>query len=348
MRYNTIYGNDVAVTYDDVCLVPRYSTIKSRNDVDLEGGLLKLKLPFISSNMDSVTESEMALTMYREGGLGIFHRFLTTDQLKEEIEIFYSEVLNAYENLCLSVGVSNKSYESLDYVLEKAKIVCIDIAHGHSARVIDMIKTIRRKNTNTTIIAGNVATPHATEELAEAGADIIKIGIGPGAMCTTRVITGHGVPQLSAIDVCARIARGCGVEIIADGGIRNSGDCAKALAAGAHYVMLGSLLAGTDEAPGKVIFIDEKPYKEYRGMASFNAQKAIGKDENRIVPEGASMLKKCKGPVSDILFQLAGGLRSALSYSGSHTLREFRDNAQFIRITSASRAEGEPHGLVER
>jgi IMP dehydrogenase len=348
MKYNNSYGNNVAMTYDDVCLVPQYSTIKSRDNVSLEGGSLQLKIPFISANMDSVTESTMAYSMYKNGGLGIIHRFMSLDKLKQEIDAFYKNVPNAYENLCLSVGVSEKSYQSLDFLLEKAKNICIDIAHGHSDHVINMVKTIRRKNSRTIIIAGNVATPLATKQLAEAGAHVIKVGIGPGAMCTTRVVTGHGIPQLSAIDACTKTALPYGVEIIADGGIRNSGDIAKALAAGANYVMLGSLLAGTDEAPGKVIFIDEKPYKEYRGMASFNAQKAIGKDETRIVPEGASMLKKCKGPVSEILFQLAGGLRSALSYSGSHNLDEFRNKAQFIRITSASRVEGEPHGLVER
>lgn len=348
MKFNEIFGNEIAMTYDDVCLVPQYSTVRSRDDIDLHNGLLNLKIPFISANMDSVTESDMAYKMFEQGGLGILHRFMSLEQLKEEVSKFYGMVPNAYKHLALSVGVSKKSYELLDFVLAKAKIVCIDIAHGHSKRVIDMIKIIKRHKTETVIIAGNVATEVGTKMLADAGANIIKVGIGPGSSCTTRVITGHGIPQLTAVDKCSKIAKKYGAEIIADGGIRNSGDVAKSLAAGANYVMLGSLLAGTDEAPGKIIFVDNKPYKEYRGMASFNTQKSIGKDESRIVPEGASMLKKCKGPVTNILFQLAGGLRSALSYSGAHTLEEFRNKAQFVRITSASRIEGEPHGLVEK
>ena len=347
MKFSPSFGSEVAITYDDVCLVPQFSKVHSRNDVNLSGGLLRLKTPLISSNMDSVTESLMAIKMHEQGGLGIIHRFMDFEKLKQEVDTFYTAIPNAFKHLALSVGVGENSYKILDYMLEVANIICIDIAHGHSQRVLDLIKAIRDKTSSHFIIAGNVATPEGTEALAKAGANIIKIGIGPGSMCTTRVITGHGIPQLSVIDKCSRVADEYGVETIADGGIRNSGDIAKALAAGADYVMLGSLLAGTDESPGKVIFVDEQPYKEYRGMASFNAQKAINKEESKIVPEGASKLKKCKGPMEDIIFQLSGGLRSALSYSGSHNLEEFRQKAQFVRITSASKAEGEPHGLRE-
>jgi len=347
MNFNESFGDQVAITYDDVCLVPQYSTVNSRSDVELRNGNLDIRLPFISANMDSVTEASMAISMWSQGGLGIFHRFMTFDKLRQEVDLFYSAVPDAYNNLALSVGVSSKSYEILDFCLKKAKIICIDIAHGHSENVIKLVKTITKRSPSTIIIAGNVATVGGTRDLAEAGAQIIKLGVGPGSMCTTRVVTGHGVPQLTVIDTCAKIARKCGAEVIADGGIRNSGDIAKALAAGASYVMLGSLLAGTEEAPGKLIFIEGVAYKEYRGMASFNAQRSIGKEESKIVPEGASKLKKCKGPASNVLLQLAGGLRSALSYSGSHSLSEFRVNAQFVRITSASRVEGEPHGLIE-
>ena len=304
MKFSPSYGSEVAITYDDVCLVPQFSNVHSRNDVDLSGGFLKLKTPLISSNMDSVTESLMAIKMFEQGGLGILHRFMSNEKLKQEVEAFYSAVPDAFQHLALSVGVGENSYEILDYILEVANIICIDIAHGHSQRVLDLIKSIRDKTSSHFIIAGNVATPEGTEALAKAGANVIKLGVGPGSMCTTRVITGHGVPQLSVIDKCSQVADSYGVETIADGGIRNSGDIAKALAAGADYVMLGSLLAGTDESPGKVIFIDEKPYKEYRGMASFNAQKAIGKVESKIVPEGASKLKKCKGPMEDIIFHM--------------------------------------------
>ncbi len=246
------------------------------------------------------------------------------------------------------MGVSKKSYQLLDYILDSARIVCIDIAHGHSQHVINLIKIIKKSRPEAIIIAGNVATVEGLKDLAEAGASIIKVGVGPGSLCSTRVVTGHGVPQLTVIDRCSKASKELGVEIIADGGLRNSGEIAKALAAGADYAMLGSLLAGTAETPGKNITIDGQQYREYRGMASFNAQKAIGKDPNKIVPEGVSKLIKCKGPVANVIHQLTGGLRSALSYSGAHNLQQFREKAQFVRITSASRVEGEPHGLIEK
>jgi len=348
MKFNTTFGEEIAITYGDVCLVPQYSTVGSREQVSLVGGELALKMPLISANMDSVTESQMAYEMYKQGGLGIIHRFMTEDKLQDEVDFFYDKVPNAYQHLALSVGVSKKSYQLLDYILDSARIVCIDIAHGHSQHVINLIKIIKKSRPEAIIIAGNVATVEGLKDLAEAGASIIKVGVGPGSLCSTRVVTGHGVPQLTVIDRCSKASKELGVEIIADGGLRNSGEIAKALAAGADYAMLGSLLAGTAETPGKNITIDGQQYREYRGMASFNAQKAIGKDPNKIVPEGVSKLIKCKGPVANVIHQLTGGLRSALSYSGAHNLQQFREKAQFVRITSASRVEGEPHGLIEK
>jgi len=347
MRFNPFYGNEIAVTYDDVCLVPQFSTVESRSKVDLTHGKLSLKTPIIAANMDTVTEAKMAIVMHKLGGLGIIHRFMSFDRLQEEVKFFYKEIADPYNNLALSIGTTDKSYDTLDYCIEHAKILCIDIAHGHSSQVISLIKEITRRNAKTVIIAGNVATIEGTRDLAEAGADIIKCGVGPGSMCTTRVVTGHGVPQLTVIDMCSKEAAKYGAEVIADGGIRNGGDAAKAFAAGAHYIMAGSLLAATDESPGETLIIDRVPYKQYRGMASFDAQTATGKDKDKIVPEGASRFKKCKGSAEKVIFQLAGGIRSALSYSGCHKLSEFASKAQFVRITSASRVEGEPHGLIE-
>jgi IMP dehydrogenase len=352
MRFNKGLGDEVAITFDDVCLVPQFSTVKSRNDIDLTNGSLNLRLPIISANMDTVTEARMAIEMHKNGGLGIIHRFMNFESLTDEVHKFYLALnesgADPYSNLAISVGTNKDSYGMLDYCLQHARIICIDIAHGHSEHVVDMIRAIRHKSKKTIIIAGNVATPEGVGQLAIAGAHIIKCGVGPGSMCTTRVITGHGVPQLSVIDLCAKEAAKHGAEIIADGGLRNSGDMAKAFAAGATYVMAGSLLSATDESPGEIVMIDDNRYKQYRGMASFDAQAAIGKDTDRIVPEGASRFKKCTGPVENILFQLAGGLRSALSYSGCHRLREFSRIAEFVRISPSSKAEGEPHGLIER
>jgi len=333
-------------TYDDICLVPQYSTVSSRNDVDLTSGKLKLKIPVIAANMDTVTESKMAVAMYQSGGLGILHRFMSFDKLRQEVEIFYKNVPNAYENLALSVGTNDASYEILDYVLEKSKIVCIDIAHGHSEQVIRLIDKIKSKNTNSLVIAGNVATSEGVHDLAIAGADIVKVGVGGGSVCSTRVVTGHGVPQFSAVLECSQEAKKHNVEIIADGGIKTSGDLAKSFAAGADYAMLGSLFAATEESPGDLIIIDGQQYKCYRGMASLEAQVTIGKEQTKVVPEGVMHYKPYKGSVGMVLYQLAGGLRSALSYSGAHTIPEFKEKARYIRVTSASFIEGKPHGLL--
>jgi IMP dehydrogenase len=234
-------------------------------------------------------------------------------------------------------------------------VICVDTAHGHSRRVIETVAELREHWRTGIIIAGNVATREATQALAEAGADIIKVGIGPGAICTTRVVTGIGVPQWSAIRACATEARHHGVSIIADGGIRSSGDIAKAIGAGAHAVMLGGLFAGVDESPGEIVMIGNQPRKRYRGMGSLGAMSSrsyskdrYGQDEveaDKIVPEGVEGNVAYRGPLAEVVHQLAGGLRQAMGYSGTKTITQLRERAQFIRVTAMAHQESHPHDL---
>jgi len=330
--YEKIY-----LTYDDVLLVPQHSNVYSRSDVDLTSGMLKLTLPIISANMDTVTEENMAIAMARCGGAGIIHRFLDSVRLGQII----SRCKSGGANPIISIGVESDSDALLEVALNKGVThFCIDVAHGDHGRVIELIKKIKNITLNSaTIIAGNVATKGGALRLANAGADIVKIGIGNGANCTTRLVTGHGVPQLSAIiDIrnWLDFNKFENVEIIADGGIRNSGDIAKALAAGASYVMLGRYLAGTDESPGDAFNFKGNKVKLYRGMASFSAQRDRGKTRT---PEGISGKVPAIGSVSTVLEALRGGLCSALSYSGARTLSELRERAQFIRVTQNSCVE---------
>lgn len=338
------------LTYDDVLLVPQYSDIPSRKQIDLTSGKLGLRVPFISANMDTITEENMAIAMHNAGGLGVIHRFLGPKRLYQIIK----RVKAAGAIPVVSIGINGDSDELLDVALKnKVTHFCIDVAHGHHKGVIDRIKQIRSLFENNPIgpedfvkskpiiIAGNVATGLGLVDLAEAGADIIKVGIGPGSHCTTRIVTGHGVPQLSAIMDCARYSRDLGVEIIADGGIRNSGDIAKAIAAGADYVMLGRILAGCDETPGDVCYLDGNKVKVYRGMASFEAQTDRGK---RRAPEGVASYANITGPTQDKVAELADGLCSAFSYTAARDTKTFKENAVFVRVTHNSYIEGTPHG----
>lgn len=233
-------------------------------------------------------------------------------------------------------------------------IVVIDTAHGHSAGVLQAIRRIRAVAPDLPIIAGNVVTAEGTRALIEAGADVIKVGVGAGSICTTRIIAGAGMPQLTAIYNCAQAAAPYGVPVIADGGIKYSGDIVKAIAAGAHVVMLGSMLAGLDEAPGEVVYYDGRRFKEYRGMGSLGAMKGYGRDRyatgqdgnGKLVPEGVEGRVPYKGPLHDYLFQLIGGLRAGLGYAGARDLEELRAKAQFVRITHAGLIESHPHDVI--
>ena len=469
------------ITFDDVLLVPKFSDISSRTQTDLSTKLSKnitLNIPLISANMDTVTESTMAVTMARQGGIGIIHRFLTIQEQANQVlkvkrsgsvmienpyqisqdetistaldimtekevsgllvvdsesklvgilterdvlfesldstklvkELMTKDVItskpginvdeakdilknNRIEKLPLidddkkihglyttqdilntenypiashdskgrplvgaAVGVKGDFLERTEALLEAGTdAIVVDIAHGHSENAISTVKNIKKAFPNCELIAGNVATAQGTEDLIKAGVDAVKVGVGSGSICITRVITGSGVPQLTAVLDCAEIGKKYDIPIISDGGTRTSGDATKALAAGASSVMLGSMLGGTDESPGSTISKNGKRYKIYRGMASLAAARGrksketglvdLGDDLNDYVAEGVEAFVPYKGSVTDILTQITGGIRSGLSYCGGHTIQQMQENAEFIKMSGAGFAESKPHDV---
>ncbi|HEX5519270.1 MAG TPA: IMP dehydrogenase, partial [Candidatus Nitrosocosmicus sp.] len=459
------------LTFDDVLLVPKKSPIVSRSQTNLRTKLstnIKINIPLISANMDSVTESNMASTLAREGGIGIIHRFMTIqDQVSEVLKVKRSESVIIEQPY--TIGPNNSIKESNDLMLEKgisgllveddnkrlcgiltrkdiifekdpslkvsslmtkdvvyanvgitieqakeilhknkveklpvvdsekritglitgkdilkmekypnaskdkkgrllvgaavgvkgdylerteelldngADVIVVDIAHGHSDNAINTVKLIKKAFPTCELIAGNVATESGTEDLIKAGVDAVKVGVGSGSICITRVVTGSGVPQLTAIIDSVKIAKKYDIPVISDGGTRTSGDMTKALAAGASSVMIGSMFGGTDESPGKTLIKNGKKYKMYRGMASFaaslgrkyreNAEMNIESDDlNDYVPEGVEAMVPYKGSVVEIIRQLVGGVRSGLSYCGAKTINEMYERAEFIKITTS-------------
>lgn len=470
---------DTALTYDDVLLVPQYSAVDSRRVLSTESWLTKkiaLQIPIVSANMDAVTESGMAITMAREGGIGMIHRFMTIaeqarqiDRVKK-IESFIVDkpitmtaahtvgdlkrvvdetstggvlILDSHEKLIgivttrdllfeeddskpvtkvmtknihsaspetslkdaerllheyrieklplvdkngkvaglvtlkdimkitqfpratkdargrlavgAAVGVRDKEIRRVEAVLAAgADCIVVDIAHGDSHLEIEMIKNIRKHFPEAQIIGGNVATADGTKRLIDAGADSVKVGVGPGSICITRIVAGSGVPQLTAVIECAEAAREYGIPIIADGGIRQPGDLAKAIAAGAQTAMIGSLLAGTDESPGLVMTRKGHRYKASRGMASreanINRNQREGNDLTQeeieeYVAEGVEAAVPYRGRAREVLTQLVGGLQSGMSYSGAHTIADFQQKAIFVRMTGAGLRESGPHDV---
>jgi len=468
------------LTFDDVLLIPKRSPIISRSQTNLKTRLsrnISLNIPVISANMDTVTESPMAIALAREGGVGIIHRFMTIqDQVDEVLKVKRSESVmieqpytisidssvgyakkimhdfgisglliekdkklagiitkrdllfeTNFDNNVTSVMSKDVVFAELGTTIEKAKdilhknrieklpiidkdkqiiglitskdilkmeefpnaskdkkgrllvgaavgvkgdylertealldagadVMVVDIAHGHSDNAINCVHLIKKAFKDCELIAGNIATGNGTEDLIRAGVDAVKVGVGSGSICITRVITGSGVPQLTAILDSVKIAKKYDIPIISDGGIRNSGDLTKALAAGSSSVMVGSLLGGTDESPGKTLVKNGKKYKIYRGMASFYA--SLGRkyreegeqikesDElNDYVPEGVEAMVSYKGSVVEIIRQLVGGLRSGLSYCGAKTIDEMQQNAECVRITTAGYIESQPHDV---
>lgn len=463
------------LTFDDVLLVPAASDVLP-HEVDLTTYLtrdIKLNIPMISSGMDTVTESKMAIAMAREGGLGVIHKNMSIEEQAHEVDkvkrsehgiivdpIYLSpqnllsdaeelmkkysisgvpitvngklvgiitnrdlrfesnlarpigevmthenlitapvgtslekakEILRAHriEKLPLvdrdgnlkglitikdiekatkypnsakdgsgrllvgaAVGVSKDLYDRMDaLVAAKVDVLIVDTAHGHSAGVLRTLKELKKAVPHVPVIAGNVATAAGTEALIEAGADAVKVGIGPGSICTTRVIAGIGVPQITAVYESAKVAHRYGIPIIADGGIKYSGDIAKAIAAGAQVVMMGNILAGTEESPGETVIYQGRSYKVYRGMGSLGAMKLGSKDRyfqseaKKLVPEGIEGRVPYKGIAADTIFQMVGGLRASMGYCGCHTIEEMMNNTQFIQITAAGLKESHPHDV---
>lgn len=330
-------------TFDDVLIVPAKSDMRSRRDPDLTSQLTQktaFSLPFISANMDTITEAPMAIAMDRQGGFGIIHRFMSiSDQVNQVLEVKKSGT----QNIGASIGVSSESQERAQALVEAgANILTIDIAHGHSVQMLETLGWLKKTFPDVDVIAGNVASPEGTMDLIEAGADAIKVGIGPGSMCTTRIITGCGVPQLTAIALCAEVARSKGVPIIADGGIKTSGDIVKAFAAGASSVMLGSILAGTIETPGLI----QHGKKLYRGMASRSAQDSWrGGVPTGMAPEGESTSVFIKGHLSDVVSELAGGLRSGMTYINATEVKDIATKARFMEMSPMGYKESSAHGL---
>lgn len=469
------------LTFDDVLLIPRRSAIRSRSDVSTAAQLtreIRLEIPILSANMDTVTETRMAIAMAQQGGIGILHRFMTIEQQVEMVRkvkraenmvvekplsidptasvdqarqrmaeydvgglmvldeqgkllgiVTTRDVLLARDGAApvaqvmtpLERLVTSQPGETFDLARQKlhdhrieklplvsaqgellglitaqdivkvqdhphatkdgrgrlrvgvaigvrlddlkragacvqagADVLVLDIAHGHSNHTIEMVRRLKADYPHTPVIAGNVATAQGVIDLAEAGADAVKVGVGAGSICITRIVTGFGVPQLTAIGDCAEAGHKLGIPIIADGGIRNSGDVTKALAAGASTVMLGSLLAGTEESPGASVIRQGRRYKIVRGMASLTANvdrrsldKGAVRDEEwlEVVPEGVEAIVPYRGAVADTLHQLVGGLRSGMSYAGAQTIAEFWQEAEFIQITAAGQHESGAHDV---
>ena len=343
------------LTFDDVLLIPQYSDIKHRSEVSIASKILpglELELPYVSANMDTVTEHQMAFAMAKNGAAGILHRYMSIEEMLEQIESFrasFKEEGLEVKPMIVSLGVHDD--ERLDAAVKSGvKHFCIDVAHGHHELVKLMVQKMRSKyGSDIGIIAGNVASYEAALALYEWGADCVKVGIGPGSVCTTRLKTGSGYPQLSAVLAAADakadyLAANPGEEkfIIADGGIKVYGDISKSLAAGADAVMMGSIFSGCKETPG-VVWRNEKEEmtKSYRGMASAPAQSDFGIEN--INEEGVALTVKYKGSVRHLLSRMSKGVRSGLSYSGSRNIAELKEKARFVKITAAAAHEGKAH-----
>lgn len=324
-----------ALCFDDVLLLPQYSEITSRSQIDVSTwvGQTKLHIPIISANMDTVTDLIMWLAMREIGAFGYVHRFMSREHR--------INTAAHHSHPPMSIGVGQGEVEIAKEMKDVGnKHLLVDVAHGHSREVIRTIEILREYAPLDDICAGNVVTAQAARDLYNAGANIIKVGVGPGKVCKTRVVTGHGYPQLSAVANVAREKEYCKFHLIADGGIRNSGDIVKAFAAGADAVMLGSLLVGCSESCSPTILGTNK--KEYRGMASEEAQKARSSEYRVRAPEGISMIIDRTGSVKEVVGQLVEWIQSGCSYSGANNLRELYDTAEWLEVTGNSLIENNP------
>ncbi len=355
-------------TFDDLLLVPAYSQVVPAQ-VKLKTRLtdkITLNIPICSAAMDTVTEDEMAKALALNGGLGFIHKNMTIEQQTQMVKTVKETVVTKEDrDACLdaqgrlvvgaAVGVSDTTFDRVASLVEAGvDIIAVDSAHGHSMGVINTVKKIRELYKDLDIVGGNVVTSQAAIDLIYAGANVIKVGVGPGSICTTRVISGVGVPQLTAINDVYNFAKTYNVGVIADGGIKLSGDIVKALAAGGDCVMLGGLLAGCEETPGEVIEKDGKKIKKYVGMGSLSAMKRGSSDRyfqggqkelKKLVPEGIEATVAYKGSIEDVIYQMMGGLRSGMGYCGCGSVLELKEKAKFIKITNAGLKESHPHDV---
>jgi len=341
---------ETGLTYDDVQLVPVHNTISSRfvEEVSTRTNIFPtigkyISVPIISANMDTVTEDRMARAIHKMGGLGIIHRFMTPEEQRKQLH----DLGSILKVGCIGVGA--RARDRMHEIGEKCDAVLVDIAHGDSDAMVEQIRWLKESEWKTLpVIAGNIATEDGAHRLIRAGADCLKVGVGPGSLCTTRIQTGVGIPQLTAVIDVSKVARKADrpITVIADGGIRQSGDIAKAIAAGADAVMVGSLFAGTEQTPGKVFSESGdqwNTYKIYRGMASREAQESW-KGYARAI-EGERKKVRYKGSVEPIFKALEEGLRSSMTYLNARDLDTFRKHAAFMRQTAAGVRESHPHGL---
>jgi len=351
----------LGLTYDDVLLLPDASDVVP-SEVDTRTQLTRsiyLDIPLVSSAMDTVTESAMAIAMAKAGGIGIIHRNLAVDEQVTHVKL----VKGANLHVGAAVGVGDDGFERAQALIDVGvDVIVVDTAHGHHRAVLEAIAKIKKHFPKQEIIGGNIATRAGAQALINAGADAVKVGVGPGSICTTRVVAGVGVPQVTAIMEAAKACKKADIPLIADGGLQFSGDIAKAIVAGADTVMLGSLLAGCEESPGELVEIDGRKFKTYRGMGSLSAmqsrgaKKSYSKDrymqddvlaEDKLVPEGIEGKVSYRGPVADVVHQLVGGLRSGMGYAGAENIAALQKRGRLIQITSAGLQESHPHDVLD-
>ena len=350
-------------TFDDLLLVPAFSQVVPA-DVQLKTRLcegIQLSIPICSAAMDTVTEAKMAIALAQAGGLGFIHKNLSSELqalMVREVKTaatLANSAIDAKGHLLAgaAVGVSDSTMARVQRLLEAGvDIITVDSAHGHSAGVIETIRKIHEKYPNLPLVGGNIVTADAAQALIQAGASVLKVGVGPGSICTTRIVSGVGVPQLTAVSDVVQVANRYKVGVIADGGIKFSGDIVKALAAGADAVMLGGLLAGCEETPGEIIEVYGKKVKTYVGMGSLSAMQRGSSDRyfqggqkelKKLVPEGIEATVPYKGPMSDVIYQMMGGLRSGMGYCGCANIEELKLKARFVKISNAGLKESHPH-----
>ncbi|MDP3734659.1 MAG: IMP dehydrogenase [Nanoarchaeota archaeon] len=328
----------LGLTFDDVLLVPKKTVLSSRSEADLRTYFTKnlpLSLPLVSSNMATVTEHSMAIALARVGGLGIIHQFNTIEEQVEEVKT----VKRSFENALVGAALGVKDTMERAAALRDAgvDVLVLDVAHAHSDHVIKRLQELKSRY-SIDVMVGNITTAEAAEELIAAGADGLKVGIGPSAVCTTRLMSGAGVPQLTAIMDVYSVAQKYNIPIAADGGMKHPGDATKALAAGASTIYSGSFFAGTDEAPGEIILKEGKKYKLYKGSASYESQlerrDRMNTDNKNVYVEGVSILVDYKGPVANVISSLVKGIQSGISYGGGRNIQELQEKAEFRQITT--------------